>query len=618
MAAIPSSTVVRTPLRARLAGLSGALPALLFLALFFCIPVGEILVNAAVGQDGQVGTAQFERLAGNAVYLRVLGNTFLISLLTAVGCILIGYPIAYFLSRLPDRGRARWLVWLLIPFWTSWLVKTFAWILLLSRTGVFGTFLTWTGISASPPALAPSMGGVLAGMIHGMLPLAIMTMLPIMQGIGDRLTLAAQTLGASRIEAFFTVYLPLSMPGVAAAALLVFITSLGFFIVPALLGTPAQTMVAQLVISSILELFDMHFAGALSLVLLICALIVFLLYDKLVGLSTLGGGDTARPPGSARIIRLLVVVGQSVDCAARGLGRVAGPWRGAAVDQRSVAGTGMDAGMDAEQRTRPRVAADADKPRLLGLRVYAWVVMLVLLLPVAIILPIAFTDASFLSFPPRGFSLRWLEGFFTSPIWQAAMFRSLGVALVTAIGSLVLGFGGALALLRLSPAAAKATFAFLIAPLIVPRIVTAVGLFYLFSRLGLAGTNAGLVIGHMVLAIPYVVITMAAALKNFDWRLVDAAYTLGASPAKRLTTVMLPLLKPALIASFLFAFLVSFDELTIAIFVSGGLKTTLPKQMWDDMLLSANPTLAAVSFVLVMAIAVAVLLLSLTRRDRAT
>ncbi|WP_233235633.1 ABC transporter permease subunit [Bordetella sp. LUAb4] len=606
MAAIPSSTAVRTPLRTRLAGLGGALPALLFLALFFCIPVGEILINAAVGQDGQVGTAQFERLAGNAVYLRVLGNTFLISLLTALGCILIGYPIAYFLSRLPDRGRARWLVWLLIPFWTSWLVKTFAWILLLSRTGVFGTFLAWTGISASPPALAPSMGGVLAGMIHGMLPLAIMTMLPIMQGIGDRLTLAAQTLGASRIEAFFTVYLPLSMPGVAAAALLVFITSLGFFIVPALLGTPAQTMVAQLVISSILELFDMHFAGALSVVLLICALVVFLLYDKLVGLSTLGGGDTARPPGSARIIRLLVIVGRGVNRAAQGLGRVAGPWRGA------------DGGTKVGTAARTRAAADADQPSLFGLRVYAWIVMLVLLLPVAIILPIAFTDASFLSFPPRGFSLRWLEGFFTSPIWQAAMFRSLGVALATAIGSLVLGFGGALALVRLSPTAAKATFAFLIAPLIVPRIVTAVGLFYLFSRLGLAGTNAGLVIGHMVLAIPYVVITMAAALKNFDWRLVDAAYTLGASPAKRLTTVMLPLLKPALIASFLFAFLVSFDELTIAIFVSGGLKTTLPKQMWDDMLLSANPTLAAVSFVLVVAIAVAVLLLSLTRRNRAT
>jgi putative spermidine/putrescine transport system permease protein len=581
--------------RSRIAGTASAFPALVFLALFFCVPVAEILFASVYGPDGRFGMEQFQRLAGNAVYTRVLGMTFLISLLTALGSVVIGYPVAYFLSRLPDRSRGRWLVWLLIPFWTSYLVKTFAWILLLSRTGVFGTFLVWSGLNPTPPALAPSMGAVLAGMIHGMLPLAVMTMLPIMQGIGKPLTLAAETLGASRIESFFTIYLPLSMPGVAAAGLLVFITSLGFFIVPALLGTPAQTMIAQLVISSILELFNVHFAGALSVLLLACAIVVFLLYDKMAGLSTLGGGETPRPPGTSGLIKVLVLAGRRVD-------------------RTAVAATRAFRRL---RRARPGAAQDGPDIRgFPGLRVYAWSVMLLLLAPVAVILPIAFTDSSFLAFPPQGFSLRWLESFFTSPIWRAALFRSLGVATLTAIGAVALGFGAALALVRLSPAMAKATFAFLIAPLIVPRIVTAVGLFYLFSRIGLAGTDAGLVIGHMVLAIPYVVVTMAAALKNFDWHLIDAAYTLGAPPMKRLTTVMLPLLRPSLIASFLFAFLVSFDELTIAIFVSGGLKTTLPKQMWDDMLLAANPTLAAVSFVLVAAITLIVLLLSLTRRNR--
>jgi putative spermidine/putrescine transport system permease protein len=580
--------------RSRIAGTASALPALVFLALFFCVPVAEILFNSLYGPAGEIGMEQFERLAGNAVYTRVLGMTFLISLLTAVGSVAIGYPVAYFLSRLPEGSRGRWLVWLLIPFWTSYLVKTFAWILLLSRTGVLGTFLAWSGLNPSPPALAPSMGAVLAGMIHGMLPLAVMTMLPIMQGIGKPLTLAAETLGASRIESFFTIYLPLSMPGVAAAGLLVFITSLGFFIVPALLGTPAQTMIAQLVISAILELFNVHFAGALSVVLLACSIVVFLLYDRLVGLSTLGGGDAPRPPGTSGLIKVLVLAGRWVDRSARTMRRLR-PTR---------------------SPQAPQAPYGPDLRRFPGLRLYAWCVMLLLLLPVAVILPIAFTDSSFLAFPPQGFSLRWLEGFFTSPIWRAALLRSLGVATLTAIGAVALGFGAALALVRLSPSMAKATFAFLIAPLIVPRIVTAVGLFYLFSRIGLAGTDAGLVIGHMVLAIPYVVVTMAAALKNFDWRLIDAAYTLGAPPMKRLTTVMLPLLRPSLIASFLFAFLVSFDELTIAIFVSGGLKTTLPKQMWDDMLLAANPTLAAVSFVLVVAITLFVLLLSLTRRNR--
>lgn len=580
--------------RLRLGRLAGpALPALLFLLVFFCVPVAEILLNSVYGSDGRLGIGQFERLASNAVYLRVLGNTFLISLLTALGSVLLGYPVAYFLSRLSERSRGRWLIWLLIPFWTSYLVKTFAWILVLSRTGVLGSLLIASGLTESPPALSPSMGAVLVGMIHGMLPLAVMTMLPIMQGIGNQLTLAAETLGASRVESFFTVYLPLSMPGVAAAALLVFITSLGFFIVPALLGTPADTMIAQMVISAILELFNMQFAGALSVVLLAGAIVVFLLYDRLVGLSTLGGGDEARPPGTSRVIKMLVLAGRAVNALARVPGRIR-TWL----------------------RPRSRRVSTADETRNWGLQAYCWLIMLLLFLPVAVILPIAFTDSSFLAFPPQGFSLRWLETFFSSPIWRAAAIRSLGVATLTATASVVLGFGAALALVRFSPRWAKATFAFLIAPLIVPRIVTAVGLFYLYSRLGLAGTNAGLVIGHTVLAIPYVVVTMAAALKNFDWRLIDAARTLGAPGWKRLTTVLLPLLRPSLIASFLFAFLVSFDELTIAIFVSGGLKTTLPKQMWDDMLLAANPTLAAVSFVLVAAITLLVLLLSVTRRTR--
>jgi putative spermidine/putrescine transport system permease protein len=569
-----------------------AVPVLAFLVFFFGVPVAEILQGSFHSSQGGLGMDQFRRLASNAVYLKVLWMTFLISFCTALGCVGLGYPVAYFLSRITGRSRSRWLIWLLIPFWTSYLVKTFAWILVLSRTGVIGSLAVAIGATDNPVALAPSFGGVLTGMIHGMLPMAVMIMLPIMQGVGRQLTQAAETLGASRTESFFTVYLPLSMPGVAAAALLVFITSLGFFIVPALLGTPKETMIAQMVISAVLELFNLPFAGALSVLLLACAVIVFLLYDRAAGLSTLGGGSSngGGPDSSRSAMAVLAFTARCVDLVGRVCAR---GWR--PIGRRSSTSSVFDVSP--------------------GIRAYSWLIMCLLFLPVAVILPIAFTDSQFLAFPPTGFSLRWFDVFLFSPVWQAALFRSLGVATVTAIVSVFLGFGAALALTRLSPRAAKATFSFLIAPLIVPRIVTAVGLFYLYARIGLAGTNAGLVIGHIVLAIPYVVVTLAAALKRYDWRLDDAARVLGASSFGRVRTIMLPLLKPALMASFLFAFLISFDELTIAIFVSGGLKTTLPKQMWDDMLLAANPTLAAVSFVLVAAIAIIVFLLSMIRRD---
>jgi ABC-type spermidine/putrescine transport system permease subunit II len=562
------------------------IPALLFLAVFFLWPVGEILLNSFKTSDGPWGLQQDARLAAEPTYAKVIGTTFLVSLIVAVVSVLIAFPLAYLLSQIPAERRSRWFIWLLIPFWTSYLIKTFAWVLLLSRTGVIGVISKMFGGEGVNLSVIPSLAGVLIGMVHALVPLAVVSMLPIMQGIGTQLPSAAQTLGAGRRTAFLTVFLPLSLPGLAAAGLLVFITSLGFFIVPALLGSPKETMVAQVIISVILELFNMPFAGALSAVLLVATIIVFVGYDRAVGLSSIGGAPSSRAPsgvGSQYFIRIAVRVGLWLDSA---LAR--------------------------------RGPASARVPSGLGLKAYGVVLIALLVLPTMIVVPISFTSSSFLSFPPQGFSLRWYETFATSPIWQAAMLRSVLVATLTALGSVAMGLGAALMLAKVAGKSSNAIFAFLVAPLILPRIVIAVGLFYLFARMNLIGTEAGLVIGHTVLAIPYVVVTLAAALKRYDWRLDDAARILGASPFARIRTVMIPILLPSMASAFLLAFLTSFDELTIAIFVSGGLSTTLPKQMWDDMVLQVNPTLAAVSTALLLVVSLIVLALSLTRSTRDT
>jgi putative spermidine/putrescine transport system permease protein len=553
------------------------LPALAFLLVFFALPVSELLVHAFQAEPGRWGLGQFSRLAQEGVYAKVLRTTFLIALLTALISVALGYPLAYLLSQLTAGARTRWMTWLLIPFWTSYLVKTFAWILLLSRTGVVPSLAHALGAGESTLSLLPSLGGVLAGMVHALVPLAVMSMLPIMQGINTQLARAAQTLGAGRGSAFFTVFLPLSLPGAAAAGLLVFITSLGFFIVPALLGSPKETMIAQVVISVILELFNLPFAGALSVMLLLATVLVFVAYDRLVGMSSIAGDTAARRERSAGrvVMNALMALGRAADALLPAAGRGG------------------------------------------ALKAYGAVMVLLLMLPVAVVVPISFTASQFLAFPPEGFSLRWYETFLGSPVWQAALLRSLSVATATGVLAVALGLGAAFMLARLGGTWAKAVFSFVVAPLILPRIVIAVGLFYLFARLGLTGTEAGLVIGHTVLGIPYVVVTLAAALKRHDWRLDDAARLLGAGAFARLRTVTLPLLLPSLGAAFLFAFLTSFDELTIAIFVSGGLSTTLPKQMWDDMLLQVNPTLAAVSTSLLVAISLVVLTLGLLRRERA-
>ncbi|VVE11030.1 ABC transporter permease subunit [Pandoraea anhela] len=557
-----------------------ALPALLFLAVFFIVPVVEILQGGLYDGEGTLSVAQFARMTHSAVYVKVLGSTFWIAFLTAALSVLLGYPVAYLLARLSARSRERWLLWIVLPFWTSYLVKTYAWMLLLSRTGLLTTVAAHLGLIDMSGTLAPSLTGVLIGMVHAMLPLAVMTMLPIMRGINMQLVQAAQTLGADRSTGFFTVFLPLSGPGAAAAGLLVFITSLGFFIVPALLGSPRESMVAQLVISSVLELFDLRFAGALSTVLLLCSIVVFFAYDRVVGLSSLAGEAPERPAGAGgRMLPALIAVG-----------RIAGKLSFSRGGERVEGG--------------------------LGLKAYTWAVVLALVLPIAFVVPLAFTRQSFVAFPPELFTVKWFVAFLESSVWQAALLRSLGVGFATAALALVLGFGASLALVRLPSRWRKPLFAVFIAPLIVPRIVVAVGLLYLFARWELAGTNAGLVIGHTVLAIPYVVVTLSASFKRFDWRLDDAAKMLGASAFTRVRTVLLPLLAASLGSAFLFAFIVSFDDLTIAIFVSGGINTTLPKQMWDDIQLAVTPTLAAVATSLVFLMVLVVWLSSLFKRKR--
>ncbi|MFM0303499.1 ABC transporter permease subunit [Paraburkholderia sediminicola] len=558
-------------------------PTLLFLLVFFIVPVGEILQGGLFNADGTFGLGQFERIARTPVYAKVLWITFSISFMTAAIAVLLGYPVAYLLSRLSARARERWLLWIMLPFWTSYLVKTYAWMLLLSKTGVLSTIALALGLVSETSGTIPSLTGVLIGMVHAMLPLAVMTMLPVMRGIDDRLAQAAETLGAERSTSFFTVFLPLSSPGVAAAGLLVFISSLGFFIVPALLGSPKETMIAQLVISSVLELFDMRFAGALSTVLLLCSIVIFLVYDRMVGLSSLTGEVQDKRRGSrAQGVKLALLMAA---------GRLTAPL----VRRRMGAALCADSGFG-------------------PLRLYTFVVLAVLVAPVLSVIPYAFTRSDFIAFPPRLFSLRWFGTFLQSPVWQSALIRSFEVGLGTAVLSLALGFGATLALTRMSQRASKPLFALLVAPLIVPRIVVAVGLLYLFATLGLTGTNAGLVIGHTVLAIPYVVVTLAAGFRQFDWRLDDAARVMGASPARRIATIVLPLLMASVTAAFLFAFIVSFDDLTIAIFVSGGINTTLPKQMWDDIQLAVTPTLAAVSTTLIVLIALVVFISSRLRR----
>jgi putative spermidine/putrescine transport system permease protein len=548
-----------------------ALPGIAFLILFLIVPTAQILSLSLIDKiTGALTFAPFVKIWSGGPYLAVLGTTFSVALWTTALCLVLGYPLAYWLCRKPPRQQRIAALFVLLPFWTSALIKNFSWLVLLGRNGIIAKIATWVGVAGGDQLLF-NRATVIFAMTHTMLPLAVVTMLPAMNQIDRRLPMAASTLGANSAQAFWQVFCQLSMRGVAAAGLLVLVASLGFFITPALVGGPRDTMIGQLIILQINELQNWQLGSALAAILLISAIATCIAYDRIFGLSSVSGGSggQARPQGFVRRAGLA-----AARFAGLAFGGVEELWK------RNIRGLRGSA----------------------VLSVYAWTVIAALLVPIVAFVPMAFTASTFLSFPPQSFSVRWFEQFAASPLWLGAMTRSFGIGFATAAVTVVIASLAALGVARTRSRFGGAAFLLFMAPMMVPSIVIAIALFYIFARISLVATDLGIIIGHSVIAMPIVFVVMLATFKGHNWSLDAAASTLGAGRMQTFRLVTFPLVRNGVAVGFVTGFLQSFEELTIALFVGGGLKTTLPKQMWDGILLQVNPVIAAASVVVLLVV----------------
>jgi putative spermidine/putrescine transport system permease protein len=396
-------------------------------------------------------------------------------------------------------------------------------------------------------------------------------MLPVMNQIDRRLMMAASTLGANSARAFWQVFFQLSMPGAAAAGLLVLVASLGFFITPALVGGAKDTMIGQLIILQINELQNWQLGSALAAILLISTAATCFAYDWIFGLSsvTTGSERPTRPDGLVRRAGLVIVSFAGLSC-----GFVEETWK------RNI--RGLRGGI--------------------FLSVYAWATIAILLIPIIAFIPMAFTGSTFLSFPPPSWSVRWFEQLAASPLWLGAMIRSFSVGFATAAITLLIAAMAALGVARTRSRFGSVAFLLCLSPMMVPSIVIAIALFYLFARISLVATDTGIIIGHTVIAMPVVFMVMLATFKGYDWKLDAAASTLGAGYLRIFWRITVPLVASGLAVGFVTGFLQSFEELTVALFIGGGIKTTLPKQMWDGILLQVSPIIAAASVVVLIVV----------------
>ncbi|MCX5839606.1 MAG: ABC transporter permease [Deltaproteobacteria bacterium] len=245
---------------------------------------------------------------------------------------------------------------------------------------------------------------------------------------------------------------------------------------------------------------------------------------------------------------------------------------------------------------------------LIGALIFAYIII-----PIFIIIPISFSSSSYLQFPPDSFSLRWYKNYFTKEVWMAATWASLRVAALTSLFSTLLAIPTSIGLVRYKFPGKKILMGLIVSPLVVPTIIVAIGLYFFYADLKMIGSIPGLVLAHSLVAFPVVVVVLTASLKGLDVNLEYAAMNLGANPVRTFKEVTLPLIRPAILSGSLFAFIMSFDELIITMFICGRM-ITLPKRMWDSVREEIDPTIAAVSTMLIFLSLILLLIIELYRK----
>lgn len=268
-------------------GFAYAVPALLLVLAFFVLPVVALLLRSVT--EPELGLQNYAQLFGSTTYLRIFLNTFVVSALVTLIAVVVGFPVAWMLAIMPRRWSQVVFAILILSMWTNLLARTYAWMVLLQRTGVINKWLMSLGLIHEPLPLVNNLVGVTIGMTYIMLPFVILPLTGIIRAIDPAVLQAASLCGASRLQALRMVLLPLALPGILSGALMVFVMSLGYFVTPALLGGTANMMLAELIAQFVQSLVNWGMGAAAALVLLVITLGLYALQLRLFGTRRMGG-----------------------------------------------------------------------------------------------------------------------------------------------------------------------------------------------------------------------------------------------------------------------------------------------------------------------------------------
>lgn len=549
-----------------------ALPAIALLLVIFGIPVIRLFLASL--NAPAFSLANYEAFFGQPANVRVLLQTIEISAVVTLICVIIGYPTAYLIVAASKPIRNALIVLVVLPYLTSGLARTYAWVAILGDHGLINTLLLELGLFSNPQHLIYNRTAVYIGLVHVILPTVILPLVSVMLGIDKSLMAAARSMGARPLAAFWRVFLPLSLPGVRSGSLLAFVFCLGFYVIPKALGGLGDAMLSTFIASQVSSSFNIARIAAAAFILLAITVALLFMFGLDLSRTQAGSATPARKSGmsSLRLVRVL----------ARLLNELSSPFR------------------RKRWLTQLHKARGESRHWKMAGTAFVFLVMSFLLFPSILVIIMSFSAGTSLGFPTSGLSLQWYKLFFEDPSWTDALWISVKIGATVAIVSTIAGTLAAYGLNRTFPQMRGFLTTVLLTPNILPSIVVAIAIYFGLINLGLIGSLTGIVLAHSAVAIGIVVVIVSGTLANFDYRLEQASNSMRAGPLRTFHRVTLPLIRPGIIAGSVFAFLSSFDDVVITSLISGFSVRTLPIKMWEDIRHQLDPTMAAVSSLLML------------------
>jgi putative spermidine/putrescine transport system permease protein len=539
-------------------------PLTTWLLLAFAAPLAIVILLSFQEQSSpfaplvlELSGEQWRYLFDDPYYVGIVINTVLMGMTVAGLCVLLGYPVALWIAGLPPAWRAAGIAIVLIPLLTNVVIRTVGMLLLLAPHGFLNAALAWLGLPSGFNMLF-TWGAIVASLVQVFMPFAIMALFDNLQSLDGRLKEAAAAHGGRPVRTFLDVTLPLSLPGIRAALIVTFLLASTSYVTATFLGGLKIWIAGMVVWSEALQVLNYRSAAAMAVALLL----IGVAFTVALNLTTAALMPWTRP-GRSRLPRLrLPTLGgpamRAFDVALEAIG----PWIG----------------------------------RLLLL-----VALALLVFPLVLVLVGSFNNVpeAFIA-EWRGFTTRWYVKVFTDGLYSVPIANSFLLALSAALISVLLTVPAAYALVFLAPKGRELWFSGFMLPLALPGVAIAIGMLFLLQAFTAVPPFVGLLLVHVVLVSPFMLSMLRASLMQIDPALEQAGLSLGARRLESFLRVTLPLMRPSILVAGVIAFLVSFGEVTVTAFLTTARMQTLPVRMFADMGMVAEPTINAISTLVIL------------------